>query len=303
MNAKNANTNWIIDALLFGIFIILFFLDLTGLDLHQWLGVGAGVLAIIHLLRHRKWVSCVTTRLFGNTSDLCRVYYLLDLIIFGGFGAMVGTGLIISSWLNLPLDNYEIWKGAHVLSSVITLLVVLMKVGLHWKWIANVASRFFARPAQPTLAPAPVRQAATVQNPGRREFLKVMGVTGAAAAFGLVGGLRSLSQLNIENDNLVQSGSGQLQTVTETPSSGTATSVQPTATVQAQTAATAQPQASQAVVESTTAAPTAVPTATTAAQQVTACTVRCNRGCSFPGHCRRYTDSNSNNRCDLGECM
>jgi hypothetical protein len=32
------------------------------------------------------------------------------------------------------------------------------------------------------------------------------------------------------------------------------------------------------------------------------CVVQCGRRCSFPGHCRRYTDTNGNNRCDLGEC-
>ena len=32
------------------------------------------------------------------------------------------------------------------------------------------------------------------------------------------------------------------------------------------------------------------------------CTIRCGRRCSYPGHCRRYTDSNGNGRCDLGEC-
>lgn len=30
---------------------------------------------------------------------------------------------------------------------------------------------------------------------------------------------------------------------------------------------------------------------------------RCPRGCSYPGHCRRYTDANSNGRCDLGESV
>jgi hypothetical protein len=31
--------------------------------------------------------------------------------------------------------------------------------------------------------------------------------------------------------------------------------------------------------------------------------VRCDRRCSYPGHCRKYTDSNGNGRCDLGECL
>jgi hypothetical protein len=54
------------------------------------------------------------------------------------------------------------------------------------------------------------------------------------------------------------------------------------------------------------AAPTTVPTqASVAASQNTAatCSVRCRRGCSFPGHCRRYIDSNGNGKCDLGECL
>jgi len=46
------------------------------------------------------------------------------------------------------------------------------------------------------------------------------------------------------------------------------------------------------------------PTATVIPQQAAAnCQVRCPRGCSFPGHCRRYTDQNSNGYCDLGECL
>ena len=40
----------------------------------------------------------------------------------------------------------------------------------------------------------------------------------------------------------------------------------------------------------------------TQSQSASSCTVRCNKGCSYPGHCRRYTDSNNNGRCDLGEC-
>ncbi len=41
---------------------------------------------------------------------------------------------------------------------------------------------------------------------------------------------------------------------------------------------------------------------TTAAASTT-CRVRCNRRCAYPGHCRKYVDSNGNERCDLGECL
>jgi hypothetical protein len=34
----------------------------------------------------------------------------------------------------------------------------------------------------------------------------------------------------------------------------------------------------------------------------TSCRVRCDRRCSYPGHCHRYRDTNGNNLCDEGEC-
>jgi len=33
------------------------------------------------------------------------------------------------------------------------------------------------------------------------------------------------------------------------------------------------------------------------------CVVRCPGGCSYPGRCGRYRDTNGNRRCDFGECM
>jgi hypothetical protein len=33
-----------------------------------------------------------------------------------------------------------------------------------------------------------------------------------------------------------------------------------------------------------------------------ACSVRCDRRCSYPGHCHDYVDTNNNGRCDHGEC-
>ncbi|HQP08880.1 MAG TPA: hypothetical protein PLY85_07660, partial [Anaerolineaceae bacterium] len=48
---------------------------------------------------------------------------------------------------------------------------------------------------------------------------------------------------------------------------------------------------------------TPVPTAAQVVQEQASCVVRCPRGCSFPGRCHKYTDSNNNQKCDLGECL
>ena len=47
MKQDKQKYNWIIDALSFGGFLGSLWLDLTGLTVHQWLGLGVGALATI----------------------------------------------------------------------------------------------------------------------------------------------------------------------------------------------------------------------------------------------------------------
>ena len=101
-------SHWLIDAALFAGLIAAFFLDLTGLELHQWLGVGIGVIAIYHLVAHWQWVAAVTGRFFGKTSNKSRSYYLINLSILAGFFTITFTGLIISSWLDLSTLQFGI---------------------------------------------------------------------------------------------------------------------------------------------------------------------------------------------------
>jgi hypothetical protein len=118
---------WLVDAALLIGFLICFFLDLTGLALHQWLGIAAGALAAYHLLSHTNWVKAVTRRFFGKTSAQARLYYLIDALLLTGFAGMIGTGLVISTWLNLSLASYAAWHTVHFLSAILTLLVTVLK--------------------------------------------------------------------------------------------------------------------------------------------------------------------------------
>lgn len=260
---KKTWTLWITDAILFVGFLISFLLDLTGLPLHQWLGIAVGALAMYHLLLHWAWVKSVALRFFTRTSGQAKVYLLVDAGVMLGFLLILVTGLVISTWLELPLDNYPAWKNLHVAVAIATLLWVVLKIALHWRWVVTVAHRhvFVARtgnvrPAQP----APDKSAM-----GRREFLKLMGIVGAAAVLAIGTALDGLStapakQITAEGadaESLIQ-GSAQ-----SSPTPGSST-------------------------DSAASSP---------------CVVRCSRGCSYPGRCRRYTDANGNGRCDMGECL
>ena len=246
---------WLVDVTLFTGFLACFFLDLTGVGLHQWLGLAAGAVAVYHLLSHQNWVSAVAGRLFGKTSGQARLYFLIDALLLAGFAGMIVTGLVISTWLNLSLAAYNTWRAVHIVVSVETLLVVVLKIGLHWRWIVAVGKRIFASPAahrMPAGDTAPMSTAAAE----RRNFLKLMAGVGAAS-------LLAISQ-PFQNAN-------------------------------ADTGAE--------LTESQAASLASASTGSSAAGSSVSCVLRCGRRCSYPGHCRRYVDRNSNGRCDLGECQ
>ena len=305
---NKAKHNWLIDAVLFSGFIVATILDLTGLAVHQWLGIAVGALAVYHLLSHWSWVKCVTRRFFGQTSEQSRRYYLVDLTILAGFLVILVTGLGMSTWLNLELPSYVTWRSLHITATIVTLFVLVAKIGLHWRWVVKTARQMTepqprpasvrpapasvgpapvaVRPApvairpapvavRPALQPVPVRAAPAAMS--RRDFLKLMGVVSAAAVFA--------SAQVLDQDNHSQA----LAAAGDTSSAGSEATAE--ATAAAVTAAAAE------------ASPTAEADSLPVVESASACTVRCNRGCSYPGHCRRYTDNNGNDRCDLGECL
>lgn len=263
MKTKSSKFNWLIDAILFSGFIFLFFLDLTGVGLHQWIGIIAGALALFHLITHWDWVEAVTKRLFGRTTGKARLYFVVDAAILVGFEAILFSGLMISTWFSLSLVNASSWINFHIIASIMTLALVVFKLAIHWRWIVKTAQRFLPEPSAPAVVPPKTQLAAvpvTARN-DRRDFLKMMGFVGAAAALAL---------LNVANSTA----GGQTQ----------------------DTSAQTQTGSSQTI----TASGTTSQLTTTALTCVGRCPK--GRSCSYPGGCHQYTDSNGNGRCDYGEC-
>ena len=149
--------NWLIDTGLFISFLLTFFLNWTGLAWHQWLGISISLIALYHLLLHWKWIITVTKRFFGKTPHQCRLYYLIDWSLLVSFGVIGVTGLVISTWLNFNLSNYLVWKNLHIDSSIAGLVIILIKIAAHWRWIINTAAKYFGFWGQTAPAKAAAR--------------------------------------------------------------------------------------------------------------------------------------------------
>jgi len=292
--------NWWIDAVMLAGYLFCFYLEFTGVIGHEWLGVGVGLLAILHTWLHRDWVMKVTRRFFSGAGGRSRWYYLVDVLILIGFIVILETGVVISTWLNLDLAEYAAWLDIHTFASITTLALLAVKVAIHWRWVVNITNKIFS--AEPKSMPVPVPVPVNRQAVDRRRFLGLMGVVGMGSL---------LAVINVARENSIY------QTSSDVSASALGTVEDPvtnipvaTAEAGAQSSPAAAEQTMTGVVETapptSTGTPTTVPTAEYVQETqpvVAACQVRCSKGCSFPGRCRRYVDQNGNRLCDLGECL
>ncbi len=324
--------NWLIDAGLFIGYLLTFFLDLTGLWWHQWLGVGVGALALYHLWVHWDWTVNVTKRFFGRTSNQCRLFYVIDWLLVLSYAVILFSGLVISTWFNLELSDYLLWLDYHIYSSIAALIITLVKIGTHWRWIVKTASKYFGLWRQPTLtlAAQPVLNNPHTSTLNRREFLQLMGVVSLtsliSAANLLEFGEEEFSSLITDQitspnmpsaDNLAASNQinsdctvicdqgctypGQCRRYIDQNNNGICDLTECGSSALAENANQDTKVEYQGDGSETTSESDSYPEAPQTGDLE--CVVLCSKSCSFPGDCEDYIDLNSNNLCDLGECL
>jgi len=286
---KNKQTIfWFFDALIIILFLLEYWLDFTGYQLHEVLGLIVFVFLLLHLFMHGQWVGCVCKRLFQSMGKRTGLYFLLDIVLLVLFFTITLTGLLISSLLNLNLMNYEIWRFYHVSASYLALAMVGLKIALHWKWIVSIARRkIICRSLSPVCTGVEPER---IQSMSRRQFLEGTGIFTGAILFA-----------GIEYSDWITRHMFQAVEDLSIPQ------LEPTASMtpfQPETATFMPVEQTNDLAETATAQPTEeMPLPPTVTQGIapTQASVRCTRACSYPGRCRRYVDSNQNNRCDLSE--
>ena len=283
----------IVDLLALLGFLFAFAPDLTGYAMHEWLGLAVGFVLLIHLIQHWKWIKNVSQRI-RRTKQKILLRFFIDALLFLSFFTIIVTGIVISLILNLPLENYKVWRLIHVISSYGTLVMIGLKIALHWDWVVKQVKKM-NRSSQNT----------DVAKVSRRNFLRTGLITSAAVVLAVAefkewqnktGGVFPDSE-NVSSEDGSSQLLGQENDITnETIKDNQLQSRTATLVVEEETdesfAAASQ--------NSATPIPTTEATALPTEETVTG-VVRCNRDCSFPGKCGRYQDENDNGKCDLGE--
>ena len=299
-------------------FILTYFLDLTGLDLHQYLGIAAAEILAVHIITHWKWIMNVSRRFFKKMSGRVRIYYLLDGMLLLAIFLITLTGVLISTWLDVFFSNYMLLRSIHIISSIAGLLLLIVKMGMHWKFFTKALNPFRFPVRKPPVTTTP--NTASIYT--RRDALKTIGVISAVGVFGLFKAASALAIPKatplpdpeievIEADEVVPTSTPM---ATEEPipqlaqaEDGKKRGKRRGSTSQENLVQSAPVQQQQPAPEVIVSEPTdTIQTDTIQAdtiQSVEQCVIRCDKGCAFPGLCRRYIDENQNQLCDLGECL
>jgi hypothetical protein len=123
-------------------------LGFTGIATHEWLGIGLGVVLLIHLTLHWDW-AIRTTRTLFTRGGRNRFVWAVNLLLLS-MTLCIASGILISEValpeLGIMLQASSSWRQVHDTTATVTLILVPCRAALDWRWIVGVARRFGAWP-------------------------------------------------------------------------------------------------------------------------------------------------------------
>jgi hypothetical protein len=137
-----------VDATLLAAILLLAAVHLTGLRVHEWLGIAFVLLMLVHLLYSWRWITTHTKRIFSGGSRRARINYLLNVTLFVIVMIVVISGLVISQAalpnLGIATIDDRTWRALHNESQTWALVAVGVHVAMNWTWIRAALRRGWA---------------------------------------------------------------------------------------------------------------------------------------------------------------
>lgn len=137
--------NLAIDIIIFVLYLVVANPALTGISVHEWLGLGLFVSFFIHVEVHADWIVETLRSVFSHPSCKRTGNAVLDICILVAFMATTVSGIMVSGTV-LPLfglyaEGYYFWDPMHAVAAKVLLALLILHIILHWKWIANALKR------------------------------------------------------------------------------------------------------------------------------------------------------------------
>jgi cytochrome b len=158
VNVKRAGLTLLLDLGLLGGMLALWSFNLTGLALHEWLGLALCGALPAHLLVNWDWLAATTARLRASLPWRTRLVYLLNASLFGALILVLLSGVLIAE-VTVPglaalAGNRGFWRVLHTQASNVTLLLVALHLAVYAPRVVALL-RQLAPTARPSRPPRP----------------------------------------------------------------------------------------------------------------------------------------------------
>ena len=132
--------NLAVDAVALAVYAVVANPAVTGIALHEWLGLGALLLLVVHAALHGGWVA-ETVRALRSGPAPSRIGNLaVDALAFVALAACAVSGLLVSGDVLRAFgwyaEGYYFWDPLHAVSAKVLLALLFVHVVVHAKWIA-----------------------------------------------------------------------------------------------------------------------------------------------------------------------
>jgi Domain of unknown function (DUF4405) len=135
-----------VDILLLATLLLLFSPRLSGLSIHEWLGISLGGTLIVHLLLSWTWINSSTRRVVSGKNRRAHINYILNWLLFVLIMVELTSGIAISQ-VALPsigirtIDDRS-WRALHNQTLNWTMLVLGFHLAMNWRPLFNGVRRY-----------------------------------------------------------------------------------------------------------------------------------------------------------------
>jgi putative effector of murein hydrolase LrgA (UPF0299 family) len=125
----------------------------TGMVLHEWLGLAIAAMIVAHLLLSWAWVAAKTRQLFAVQPARTRINYFLNLLLFACMTAVVYSGILISQDAVPALTGKAAadltgqfgWDLIHRRFSDWVLILAGLHLVINWEWSVAAARKILRK--------------------------------------------------------------------------------------------------------------------------------------------------------------
>lgn len=119
-------------------FICIMKIKITGMGLHEKLGLLILGLVILHIALNYKWVKGMAFRIFDKKLNTAtKISVVLNMVLAVLSVLLIVSGILVSVTIfkDIAAENRQLWAIIHKRAGLLLFVCIAIHIGLHWKMI------------------------------------------------------------------------------------------------------------------------------------------------------------------------